>query len=88
MLCRAVLGALPPGGGVPRAEALLDVARREVRTFAEADLAELAGALEGFDVLAALDVRLTLVGMRLDPDRWRLADLSPPLKTWRLNPRS
>jgi len=84
-LRRAVLRVVPGGGAAPQGAALLDVAERTLRTFPPGAIADLAGALDAFDVVAALDVRATLAGLGLDPERWRLADLSPPRKTWKLN---
>src|SRR5206468_10810304 len=51
---------------------------------------ELAAAphlLSRYDVLAGLHVRDTIHALGLDPVRFRLADLKPPQKTWRLNRR-
>jgi len=41
--------------------------------------------LAGYDVLVGLDVRGLLEDFPVDPAAFRLRDLSPPRKTWRLN---
>ncbi|WP_437572712.1 hypothetical protein [Sorangium sp. So ce542] len=69
----------------PQAAAVLDVGQRSIRTFLGRDMAELAGALERFDVIAGLHIRDTLLALGLDADRRRVVDLRPPKKSRRLN---
>ncbi|XXY47234.1 hypothetical protein WME91_45245 [Sorangium sp. So ce269] len=69
----------------PQAAAVLDVGQRSIRTFLGHDVAELAGALERFDVIAGLHIRDTLHAIGLDADRRRVVDLGPPKKSRRLN---
>jgi hypothetical protein len=84
-LRRAILVAFPPQR--PSAVALLDVGERTVRTFVDAELAQLPAALEAFDVLGAVDVRAVLRALGVDPGERRLAELGPPQKTLQLNRR-
>jgi hypothetical protein len=74
-----------PVPGNPRALALLDVGAHSIRTFIGDAIAAVQDALCGFDLLAGLQIRETLQGLRLDPDRWRLVDLGPPQKSRRIN---
>ncbi|WP_437946123.1 hypothetical protein WME98_35690 [Sorangium sp. So ce296] len=69
----------------PQAAAVLDVGQRSIRIFLGRDMAELAGALERFDVIAGLHIRDTLHALGLDADRRRVVDLRPPKKSRRLN---
>lgn len=85
-LRRAVLRCLTVGG-TPAALTLLDCGQRTLRTFAREQLGAAIAALDDYDVLAGLSIRDDLFRLGLDPDRWRLADLSPPQKTKRLNRR-
>lgn len=85
-LRRAVVRAVPEPVN-PQALALLDVGTRSIRTFVGDAIAAAPEALSGFDLLAGLHIRETLHALRLDPDRWRLADLAPPQKSRRLNRR-
>ncbi|KYF78283.1 hypothetical protein BE18_15405 [Sorangium cellulosum] len=64
---------------------MLDVGQRSIRTFLGRDMAEVAGALEPFDVIAGLHIRDTLHALGLDADRRRVVDLRPPKKSRRLN---
>ncbi len=83
-LRRAVLRAVPVHGN-PQALALLDVGAHSTRTFIGDAIAAVQDALSGFDLLVGLQIRETLRGLRLDPDRWRLVDLKPPQKSRRIN---
>ena len=83
-LRRAVVRVLPSDED-PAAAAVLDVDQRSIRTFIGRELTELAGVLEGFDVLAGLYIRDTLLALGLDADRFRVVDLKPPKKSRRLN---
>ena len=85
-LRRAVLRAVPDAAH-PEAIAIVDVAKREVASLAGAGLAAAPHLLSRYDVLAGLHVRDTIHALGLDPVRFRLADLKPPQKTWRLNRR-
>jgi hypothetical protein len=51
----------------------------EVKVFTD-DLPSAAACLERFDVLAGVGIRHLLYALRLDPDRFHLADLAPPQK--------
>ncbi|WP_207217899.1 hypothetical protein [Sorangium cellulosum] len=81
---RAVLSAVPSAED-PQAVALLDVGQRSIRAFIGRDVAELAGLLERFDVIAGLDIRDTLRALGFDAGRCRVVDLKPPQKSRRLN---
>lgn len=83
-LRRAILRAVPEPEH-PQALALLDAGARSIRTFIGDAIAAVPDALSGFDLLAGLHIREILHGLRLDPDRWRLVDLSPPHKSRRIN---
>ncbi len=85
-LRRAILRAVPEPDN-PQAIALLDVGGRSIRTFIGDAIAAAPEALSEFDLLAGLHIRDTLEALRLDPNRWRLADLGPPQKSRRLNRR-
>jgi len=52
------------------------------------DLPTLAARLEEFDVLAGVDLRISLRALRLDPERWLLAELRPVQRTCRPAGRS
>jgi hypothetical protein len=69
--------------GVPRAAAVIDAARRELRSFIGAAVADVAAHLEPFDFLAGLDIRASLRALGLDLDRWWLAELRPQQRTFR-----
>jgi hypothetical protein len=81
---RAILHAAP-GAGDPRAFVVLDMNARAVRTFVGDEISALPAALATFDILAGPGILDLLHALRLDPTRWRLADLNPPQKTYRLN---
>jgi len=83
-LRRAVVRVLPSAED-PRAAAVVDVGQRSIRTFIGREVAELAGVLERFDVIAGLYIRETLLALGLDADRFRVVDLKPPNKSRRLN---
>lgn len=83
-LRRAIVRGLP-AGAEPEAVGVLDVRSRAIRIFTPVERAAVVAALEGYDLLAGLDVRGLLLALGGDPDRWQIADLGPPQKTWRLN---
>lgn len=85
-LRRAVLRVVPDAA-LPEAIAIVDVVERTVTSLVGAELTAAAQLLSRYDVLAGLHVRDTLHALGLDPVRFRLADLKPPQKTWRLNRR-
>ena len=85
-LRRAVLRVVPDAAS-PEAIAIVDVAEHSVRSLTGTELAAAPHLLSQYDVLAGLHVRDTLHALGLDPVRFRLADLKPPQKTWRLNRR-
>ncbi|HOC17939.1 MAG TPA: plasmid pRiA4b ORF-3 family protein [Vicinamibacterales bacterium] len=68
---------------IARAAAVIDVARRELRSFIGSALREVPAHLEGYDFLAGLDLRPSLRALGLDPDRWWLAELRPSQRTFR-----
>jgi hypothetical protein len=65
--------------------ALLDVERREIRTFLPKEMADLPQALGRHDALAGLDVRDALEVLGLAPYDWKLEELRPSERTVRLN---
>ncbi|WP_438035634.1 hypothetical protein [Sorangium sp. So ce204] len=81
---RAVVRVVP-FAEEPQAAAVLDVGQRSIRVFIGRDIAELAGMLDRFDVIAGLNIRNTLRALGLDADRRRVVDLRPPKKSRRLN---
>jgi hypothetical protein len=81
---RAILHAVPRTGD-PRAFVMLDINARATRTFIGDEVSALPDALAAFDILAGLGILDLLHALHLDPTRWRLADLNPPQKTYRLN---
>jgi len=83
-LRRAVLYATPfPGtDSMPAAVTLLDVTSREATTWIGGEVRAVAAALASFDVVAALEVRPLLRSLGVDPKTRRLADLSPPQKSF------
>lgn len=83
-LQRAVLSTLS-GPEQILAVGLADLRTRETHTWIGAELERLPESLARYDVIAAPDARQVLSALGLDADRWRLADLSPPQKTRRLN---
>ena len=83
-LRRAIVRGLPAGAG-PEAVGVLDIAKREIRVFSPVEAAAVISVLECYDLLMGLDIRGLLHALGADPDRWQLADLGPPQKTWRLN---
>jgi len=83
-LRRAIVRGLP-AGAEPEAVGILDVRTREIRIFTPAERAAVVAALGEYDLLAGLDMRGLLLALGADPDRWEIADLGPPQKTWRLN---
>ncbi|MBW2524852.1 MAG: hypothetical protein JRI23_11780 [Deltaproteobacteria bacterium] len=84
-LRRGLLYAFPAKS--PKAVVVVDVAARELRTFSGDELADVPASLEGFDLIAAIDVRPLLRALGCDPSRFRLADLGPPQKTLTLDRR-
>ncbi len=85
-LRRAVLRVLP-ASDEPRAVAVLDVERHEIRTYIGDKAREAAGALAEYDVLVGLHIRDDLHGLGLDPSRWTVIDLKPPQKSMTINKR-
>jgi hypothetical protein len=82
-LRRVVVHAFPREA--PSVVALVDVEARELTTHPASELEAVRGKLAGFDVIAALEVRPLLRALGFDPGERRLAELSPPQKTMRLN---
>lgn len=84
-LRRAVLRVVPEEGPTGAA-ALLDIGRREIRSFVGEELLSLSAALDEYNVIAAIGIRESLYALRIrDHERWRLVDLHPPQKTRQLN---
>jgi len=81
----AILRVVYQRGEAPSCAALLDVERRAIRTFLPAEMGELSQALRAYDVLSGLDVREALEMLREDPHDWRLEELRPLERTWKLN---
>lgn len=71
--------------GKPRAVVLLDIGRRELQTFFEADFAAVRERLAGYDYIAGLGVRALLRALEFDSGERRLGELGPPQKTVKLN---
>lgn len=84
-LRRAVVHTFPPDD--PAAAVLVDVDSRDCRTFLAENLDDLRSRLTSFDVIAGVDVRALLRGLRFDPGARRLADLAPPQKTVTIDKR-
>ncbi len=81
----AVLRVVRLHGAAPCCAALLDVERREIQTFLPAEISAVSEALKAYDVLAGLDVRETLEVLGEDAHDWRLEELRPRERTWKLN---
>jgi len=81
----AVLRLVRLPNGAPSCAALIDVERRDIRTFLPAELAAILPALRAYDVLSGLDVRESLEVLGVDPHAWRLEELRPQERTWKLN---
>ena len=85
-MSRVILHAFPRAR--PAVLVVLDVGRRDIRTFVGAD--EVAAAtreVSAYDIIAAVDVRGLLQTLDLDPGGRRLGELGPPQKTRQLNRR-
>jgi hypothetical protein len=67
---------------------VIDLHSRAVQVFVGDDLLDLAARLEEFDVLAGVDLRVSLRALGLDPERWLLAELRPVQRTFRPADRS
>lgn len=76
-----------PHPDAPAAAVLLDIGKRRITTFVGSQLGELSALLAQYDWLAGLSIRSTLNGLGVDPERLRLAELSPAQKTLSLNRR-
>lgn len=84
-LRRVVVHAFPPAA--PQVVVLVDVARRALGTYSAADLPRVRERLDGYDVIAAIEVRPLLRALGYEPGPRRLAELGPPQKTIALNRR-
>lgn len=71
----------------PRAVVLVDTEELRLESFREDELETVRTRLEGYDVIAGLDVRAQLRGLGFDPGARRLADLGAPQKSLRTVPR-
>lgn len=83
-LRRAVLHVLPLTG-CPYAASVIDITSCSIRSFVDQGLSLVTEALSEFDLLVGLHVRDAVHRLGLDPDRWRLIDLTPPLKSTRID---
>ena len=82
-LRRALLYVFPEKA--PRAAVLVDVRERELKTYLDEELDDLRSRLEEYDFIGAVNVRVVLRALGLEPGERRLADLGPPQKTRQLN---
>jgi hypothetical protein len=71
----------------PEALALVDVAKREISTFAGNELPGAQEILAAYDIIAAIDVRTLLRALGFEPGERRLGELGPPQKTMTINRR-
>ena len=81
-LRRVVAMAFPSEN--PQVVVLVDVAGRELTTHAADDMHRVRERLNGYDVIAAVEVRPLLRALGYDPGRRRLAELGPPQKSKKL----
>jgi len=84
-LRRLLVHAFP--AKAPEAVVLLDVARRDIATYLESELATARERIAEYDFIAAVDVRKLLRLLGVDPGERRLAELGPPRKSTVLNKR-
>ena len=82
---RVLLHAFPATR--PQALALIDVERREVRTFLGEEMPVAIARLSDYEIVGAVNVRALLRSLAVDPGDRRLAELGPPQKTRQLNRR-
>ncbi len=82
---RVIIHAFPETR--PEAVVLLDVGRRDIKTYVGEEIGEVQEALRDYDVIAAVNVRALLRSLAFDPGQRRLAELGPPQKTAQLNRR-
>jgi len=83
---RRVLVHVFPANG-PKAVVLVDVGRRDVATYLEGELDTARERIAAYDFIGAVDVRMVLRLLEVDPDERRLAELGPPRKSKVLNKR-
>ena len=69
----------------PQAVVLVDVAERGLDTFVGNEIAGAVEKLAAYDLIAAIDVRALLRGLRFEPGDRRLGELGPPQKTRTIN---
>jgi hypothetical protein len=84
-LRRVLVHAFPTDA--PQAVVLVDADERELRTCTADELPRVREQLSGYDVVAGLEVRPLLRALGWDPGPRRLAELSPPRKSRKLNKR-
>ena len=80
---RVIVHAFP--AAAPKAVVLLDVNRREIKTYLDDELAGLADPLAGYEMIAAVNVRTLLAELGFEPGQRPLGELEPPRKTRQLN---
>lgn len=80
---RVIAHAFP--AAAPQALVLLDVGRRVLETHFGAQIAAAVESLEGYDIIAGVNVRSLLRILGFEPGRRLLAELGPPQKTRQLN---
>lgn len=71
----------------PLAVVLMDLAERAIETFVEDELDSARERISGYDFIGAVDVRMMLRVLEIDPGERRLAELGPPQKSKALNNR-
>lgn len=84
-MSRAIVHAFPSSR--PEVVVLLDVTRREISTFMGDEIARVKPELDGYDIIAGVDVRALLRNLNFDPGTRRLGELGPPQKSMQLNQR-
>jgi len=69
----------------PEVVVILDIGRREIKTYNREEIGEVMKTLREYDIIAAVNVRGLLRNLGFDPGQRRLAELGPPQKTVQLN---
>jgi hypothetical protein len=71
----------------PEMVVLVDIEKHEITTLMRGTIPRVGEILNGYDILAAMDVRTILRSLGHDPGTRRLAELRPPQKTLQINRR-